>query len=409
MLRFLLLLLSALTAFGADARPEIAPSQADKPYVLLISLDGFRYDYAQRDHAANLLEFGRKGVAAKALIPSFPTSTFPNHNTIATGLYPAHHGIVENSFWDPQRKALFRFNDPSLASDPAWWGGTPLWVLAEQQGMRAASYFWPGSDYEIQHTRPTYYHTYDGKVTKDQQIAEVIGWLKLPKSQRPHFITVYFSEVDHESHLHGPDAPETREAIAHVDAALGKLFDSIRDTGVPVNIFVVSDHGMSAVQGAIDVSKFADLTGVETVAASTEVKIYSDDAARIESLYNQFKDKDPRFNVYRPGEIPSRLHYSGNPRIGDLVLMAAKPVILHLAPRPGERMREPLKGMHGYDVDLDPEMKAIFYAQGPDLKSGLTIEEFQNIHIFPLIVRILGLQPPPDVDGQLSVLAPILR
>ena len=409
LIRLLLLALACLLTFGQDTRPENAPSQSDKPYVLLISLDGFRYDYPQRYHPTNLIEFGRTGVTAKALLPVFPTSTFPNHYTIVTGLYPAHHGIVENSFWDPQRKVLFRFNDPALASDPAWWGGTPLWVLAEQQGMRAASFFWLGSDYEIQHIRLTYYLPYDSKVTKDQQIAEVIRWLKLPKLQRPHFMTLYFPDVDHESHMYGPDAPETRRAVAGVDAALGKLFGQIRGTGVPINIFIVSDHEMTALTGAVDLTSFADFTGVQTVAAATEFKIYSEDMASIDRLYGQLKGKDPRFTVYRQSEIPARLHYSGNDRIGNLVVMAVSPVLVHgPPPSPGQRRPELPKGMHGYDLELFPEMRAIFYAQGPNLRSGVTIEEFENIHIFPQIARILGLKAPDAIDGQLSVLVPIL-
>lgn len=406
----LVLFLFVAPCIGQPARPLNAPSQRDKPYVLLISLDGFRYDYAERDHATNLLAFGKSGVAAKALIPSFPTTTFPNHYTIVTGLYPAHHGIVDNSFWDPARGAEFRSSDSRSTTEGSWWGGTPLWVLAEQQGMRAASFFWPGSDAEIQHTRPTYFYKYDGRIPNDQRIAQVQEWLKLPKPERPHFITLYFSDVDHEGHLFGPDAAQTREAIQQVDAVLGKLFSGLRTLGVPLDIFVVSDHGMATVTGDIDISKLADLTGVETASNSTDFKFYSSDPQRIDRLYAELHGKDSRIEVYRRSEIPERLHYSGdfldNRRVGDLVALAVEPVVLHLAPRPGQT--EP-KGMHGYDVARMPEMRGIFFAAGPDLKAGLTVEEFQNIHIYPLIAHILGLRIPAGIDGQLSVLAPILN
>jgi predicted AlkP superfamily pyrophosphatase or phosphodiesterase len=409
MIRMLLLVAACLAAWAQQPHPANAPAQADKPYVLLISLDGFRYDYAARDHASNLIEFGKHGVRAKALLPVFPTSTFPNHYSIATGLYPAHHGIVENSFWDPRRKALFRFNDPALASDPAWWGGTPLWVLAEEQGMRTAAYFWPGTDYEIQHTRPTYYHPYDAKATREQQVEAVIEWLRLPKPERPHFMTLYFPDVDHEGHLYGPDAPETHDAVMRVDRVLGKLFEAIRETGVPVNIFVVSDHGMATLSGVVDMTSFADLTGVVAAGAATDFKIYSNDRARLDSLYAAYHGRDPRFEAYRPDEIPARLDYSGNDRIGDIVVLAMKPVLLRGVMRPGVATPRPPRGMHGYDVVTHPEMRAIFYAQGPDLKSGLVIDEFENIHIYPLIAHILALKGPEGIDGRFSVLAPILR
>jgi len=392
--------------FGQPAHPLNAPAQQDKPYVLLISLDGFRYDYAERDNATNLLALGHGGVTAKALIPSFPTTTFPNHYTIVTGLFPAHHGIVDNSFWDPARQAEFKISNSAATTDGSWWGGTPLWVLAEQQGMRAASFFWPGSDANIQHTRPTYYYKYDVKIPNERRVAQVIEWLKLPKPERPHFITLYFSDVDHEGHTFGPDAPQTRDAVRSVDALLGKLFGEVRATGVPLDIFVVSDHGMATVTGDVDISKLADLNGVETAPNSTDFKFYSSDPKRIDQLYLQLHGRDPRIEVYRRAEIPERLHYSDNQRIGDLVALATEPVVLHLASKPGQS--EP-KGMHGYDVARMSEMRGIFFAAGPDLKAGLTVEEFQNIHIYPLIAHILGLTVPSGIDGQFSVLAPILR
>ncbi len=407
LLRAVCIIFAFLTpCFGQPAHPLNAPSQQDKPYVLLISLDGFRYDYAQRDHAANLLALGKSGVTAKALIPSFPTTTFPNHYTIVTGLYPAHHGIVDNSFWDPERQAGFKSSNPASTLDGSWWGGTPLWVLAEQQGMRAASFFWVGSDSEIQHTRPTFFYKYDGKIPNERRVAQVVEWLKLPKPERPHFITLYFSDVDHEGHEFGPDAPQTHAAIKEMDALLGRLFGEVRALGVPLDIFVVSDHGMAAVTGDIDMSKLADLNGVQLALNSTDFKFYSNDPKRIDQLYSQLHGKDRRMEVYRPAEIPEHLHYAGNPRIGDLVALATEPVVLHLAPKPGQT--EP-KGMHGYDVARMPEMRGIFFAAGPDLKTGVTVEEFQNIHIYPLIAHILGLNVPSGIDGQFSVLAPILK
>ncbi|HTW65207.1 MAG TPA: ectonucleotide pyrophosphatase/phosphodiesterase [Bryobacteraceae bacterium] len=401
-----LLFLLFVPFFGQTAHPLNAPAQQDKPYVLLISLDGFRYDYPERDHAANLLALGKSGVRAKALIPSFPTTTFPNHFTIVTGLYPAHHGIVDNSFWDPARHAGFRSSDSAASTNGSWWGGTPLWVLAEHQGMRAASFFWPGSDAAIQNTRPTYYYKYDGKIPNEQRVAQVVAWLKLPKPERPHFITLYFSDVDHTGHEYGPDAPQTHEAIHRIDAILGTLFGELRALDLPLDIFVVSDHGMTAVTGDVDMSKLANLDGVQVTPNSTDFKFYSSDPARIDRLYAELHGKDPRIAVYRPAEIPKHLHYAGNPRIGDLVALAAAPVVLHLTPRPGQTGP---KGMHGYDVAEMPQMRGIFFAAGPDLKAGVTIEEFQNIHIYPLIAHILGLTAPADIDGKLSVLAPILK
>lgn len=399
--RTLLLLTLAIPLMAASNRPT----------VLLISLDGFRFDYAEKYKAKNLLALGKRGVRAKAMLPAFPTTTFPNHYTIATGLYPAHHGIVENSFWDSELKALFRFNDSKLASDPRFWGGTPLWVLAEKQGVIAGSYFWPGTDYEIAGKRPTYWFPFDAKTKKDTQIAQIVDWLKLPETKRPHFMTLYFSDVDHAGHDHGPDSEETGAAVLELDRALGDLFDKIKQTKVKVNIFVVSDHGMANVEPMIDLGKLANFDGVRTAGSGTNFEVYSEDGRKIDEIYAALtQTPDPRFVVYRKADIPERLHYSGSNRIGDLVVFSQQRVGIGVTdPKRPPRAGGQQKGNHGFDSAQVPEMRAIFFAAGPNIKNGLTIEEFESIHVYPLIAKLLRLQVRDTIDGDLNVLAPILK
>ncbi len=372
----------------------------------MISIDGYRNDYTEKYGAKNLAELGKQGVRAKALLPEFPTLTFPNHYSIATGLYPEHHGIVENSFWDPDFEASFRFTNPVDAGDGRWWGGTPLWVLAEQQGMRTAAYFWVGTEASIQNTRPSHWYVYDSKTTMETQTNQVMEWLKLPKAQRPHLILLYLSKVDHEGHLHGPDAPETRDAVKEVDTALGRLFEQVRATGLSVNIVVVSDHGMAQVTREIRFTE-EEFEGAKFSAGTTQIDVYSKDPAVIDKLYAQFQKKDPQIAVYRKRDIPAALHYGDNNRIGDLVLLALSPERLRYD-APGGRPSGKVEGMHGYDVARVPEMKGIFYAWGPAIKQGVVLGEFQNIDVYPFVARILGLTAP-KVDGDPAVLAPILK
>jgi len=401
----LLPLLASLVC-AQPARPASAPSQVDKPYVLLISIDGYRYDYSEKYGAENLIAFGQQGVRAKALLPEFPTLTFPNHYSIATGLYPEHHGIVENAFWDPAFQASFRFTNPADAGDGRWWGGTPLWVLAEQQGMRAATYFWPGTEARIQNTRPSYWYPYNSKTTLDEKIRQVDAWLHLPPAERPHLILLYMPEVDHQGHVHGPEAPETRAAVKEVDAALGRLFEQVRATGLPVNIIIVSDHGMAQVTREIRFTT-EEFEGAKFSAGTTQIDVHSKDPALIDRLYDHFIHKDPDLAVYRKADLPPALHYRDNPRIGDLVIYAKTPVRLRYD-APGARPSGHVEGMHGYEVARVPEMKGIFYAQGPAFRQRLVIEEFQNIHIYPLVAKILGLTTP-QIDGNLAVVAPVLK
>ncbi len=320
-------------------RPANTPSQQAKHYVVLVSLDGFRYDYAQKYDAKNLLAFAKQGASAPdGMIPSYPSITFPNHYTLVTGLYPEHHGIVANTFYDPVRKARYSYTDPASDTDGSFYGGTPLWVLAEQQGMRAACFFWPGSEATIQGIRPSYYLHFDTHFPDEKRIDQVVEWLKLPPEQRPHFITLYYYEPDHSGHQFGPDSPEVRAAVLHVDGLVGKLKADLDTLHLPIDLIVVSDHGMEKVQGAwINLDQYADLSNFDTDGPLLYPK--GDTPAEIEATaekaYNQLKKADSRFTVYRRAKVPAALDFNQNPREGDPVIVPTGPYIIRAhAPTP---------------------------------------------------------------------------
>src|SRR5579862_206583 len=232
---------SGSSVITVDHGPNAA-SQRSKHYVVLVSLDGFRYDYAKKYGATHLLAIAAHGASVPdGMIPSYPSLTFPNHYTLVTGLYPEHHGIVGNQFYDPARNERYTFTDPKTATDGSWYGGTPLWSLAEKQGMRTACFFWPGSEAKIAGERPSYYLHFDNKFPDEQRIDQVIAWLRLPPAQRPHFITLYYSDVDHAGHEFGPDAPQTAAAVHHLDALMGTLEKDLNALHLPIDLIVVSD------------------------------------------------------------------------------------------------------------------------------------------------------------------------
>jgi predicted AlkP superfamily pyrophosphatase or phosphodiesterase len=210
------LLLSPLVSLAQDTTQYItwdrvnSPQQEKKPYVILISADGFRYDLADKYQATNLLKLRAQGVQAEYMFPSYPSLTFPNHYTIVTGMYPAHHGLVDNYFYDTTRKSFYSYKNPKTARDSFYYGGTPLWVLAEQNKMLSASFYWVGSEAAVQGVRPTYYYHYNEAIPVDDRIEIIKSWLALPEDRRPHFITVYFPQVDHAEHSYGPDAWQTK-------------------------------------------------------------------------------------------------------------------------------------------------------------------------------------------------------
>ena len=420
--RHIFALLALLCSFALGAAQQTTPvidtknapntpTQQAKHYVVLVSLDGFRYDYAKKYDAKNLLSFAKLGASApEGMVPSYPSVTFPNHYTLVTGLYPEHHGIVANSFYDPVRKQRYSYTDPETVTDGSWYSGTPLWVLSEQQGMHSACFFWPGSEAAIQGVRPSYYLHFDTHFPDEKRIDQVVEWLKLPPEQRPHFITLYYAEPDHSGHQFGPDSPEVRDAVRHVDGLIGKLKRDLDALHLPIDLIVVSDHGMEKVQGTwIDLDKYADLTNFETDGAFLYPKGDAAEAeATAEKAYNQLKKADSRFTVYRRAKVPANLDFNQNPREGDPVIVPTGPYIIRAhAPYEVTSPRPPPLGMHGYDPATMKSMRAIFYAVGPDIRPDSTVKPFENVNIYPLVAHILGLVPP-KVDGSLNVLSGIL-
>ena len=387
---------------NADNRAE----QLAKHYVVLVSIDGFRYDYAKLYGATHLDAVAREGATAPdGMLPAYPSVTFPNHYTLVTGLYPEHHGIVAMSFYDPQRKERYAFNDPKAVTDGSWYRGVPLWSLAEKQGMRAACFFWPGSEAEIAGARPSYYLKYDEKVPDEERVDQVVDWLKLPAAKRPHFVTLYFSEVDHAGHEYGPDAPETRAAVRHVDSMIGTLRAHLAKLHLPIDLVVVSDHGMATEQGGwIDLDQYVDFTGVETAGSL----MYPDSEQEAAKLYAKLRIVSNKFKVYRRDRMPAELDYTGEPRIGDPVVVPTGPYSIRVhGPADSARDHPPNKGVHGYDPGSVPEMRAIFYAEGPDIRKGTKLKSFENVNVYPFLAEILGLNAPA-IDGSAAVLEPAL-
>ena len=365
-------------------------------YVVMVSLDGFRWDYAAKWGAPHLQEMAADGASTPdGMLPSYPSLTFPNHYTIVTGLYPEHHGIVDNIFLDPARGyEQYYYKEPAKNSDGSWYGGVPLWSLAEQQKIQSASMFWVGADAKIAGKRPSYWVPFDDKFDDEKRIEQILVWLRLPKKERPHMITLYYSNVDHAGHDFGPEAEETGVAVHRVDALIGELREKLKATGLPVDLIVVSDHGMITLkdQKWVALDTMADLNGVPQAGGL----MYPKTEAEKERVYEELKAKnDPRFAVYRLKDMPEQLHYNMNAREGDPVVEPLEAVPVRVHPTTPQIKA---KGEHGWDPRLVPEMKAIFYAQGPDVKPGVKLETFENVNVYDFVCGILGLKPSVN-DG----------
>lgn len=405
--RLLALLLFTLDFCFSQTQPQEIPNL--RPSILLISIDGFRWDYAQRIPTPNLHRLMKKGVSADALIPSFPTKTFPNHYSIVTGLYPEHSGIAANDMWDDSIGKKFSMGDREQVQNAAWWRGEPIWVTAEKAGQKTSALFWPGSEAPIEGVRPTYWLPYEPnqKMTHNQRLATFFSWLEKPAAERPTFFTLYFSDVDTAGHDFGPLSPEVRNSVQKVDATIGNLLAGLEQRGVldKVNIIVVSDHGMVAVDPKknIFVDYYIDLSQVRIAAWTPVLTLSAGD--NTDAIIAKL-GKAPHMKVYRKEDVPARLHYNDSDRIPPIVAIADPGWTITSHKRFTEK-KKPTRGEHGYDNAVK-DTWGIFIAHGPAFRSGMRIRPFENIHIYSAMCSILGLQPAPN-DGSLAVLAPALR
>ncbi|MFQ6615295.1 MAG: ectonucleotide pyrophosphatase/phosphodiesterase [Fidelibacterota bacterium] len=397
---FTFILIGGLT-LGSCGTLETVPPVSP---LVLISMDGFRWDYMDRTETPNMDYLVDHGVKAESMIPVFPSKTFPNHITIVTGLYPENHGIVSNTMYDEVFDAWYRIGQGSESvKESRWYEGEPIWVTAERQGETAATFFWPASEAEISGIRPTYWYAYDGSVPNAQRIQQVIRWLDLPNDERPDFITLYFSDADSWGHRVGPEDPRMDSVIHELDAAIGMLLDTLRarDSLDDMNMIVTSDHGMTATSPdrVIFLDDYINLEDVLVVDWSPVAMIRPNPGME-EAVYARLNEAHPSMAVYRKEEIPERFHYRNHRRITPLVCVADEGWSISYRAYP-ESHPDPYEGgTHGYDNRLR-SMHATFIASGPAFQDGLVVDSFQNIHLYELMCHILNLDPA-DNDGSLD-------
>lgn len=366
-----------------------------KPYVIMISLDGFRYDYPQMAALPTLDSLARVGVKANSMQPAFPSLTFPNHYSMATGLYPDHHGIVANSFYDPATKRHYAVGNRKAVEDGTFYGGEPIWVTAEKQGLRTASFFWVGSEAPIQGMHPTYWKRYEEKIPMGARGDSVIAWLSLPAEKRPHLILLYYHEPDGVGHKYGPESAEVKSTIESLDRELGVLFRKINQLPIAreINIIVTSDHGMqsTSMERSLLLTDYINQEWFERMEGYSPVMLFEVKQEYTIEAFAALK-RIPHCSVWPSKEVPLRLHYGTNPRTLDFVLVADSGWAIRK-----NGLQSIGKGAHGYDP-ANRNMHAIFYASGPAFRKGYVSKGFNNIDLYPLLTKLLGLVPAP-VDG----------
>lgn len=387
-----------------------AAHQLDKPYLVLVSIDGFRWDYMDRYSTPNLDQIAATGSRAERLLPVFPSLTFPNHYSIATGLYPAHHGLVSNDFPDPARDKWYSLKDRTAVADPGFYNGEPIWVTAETQGMVAASFFFVGSEAPVMGVHPSHWRTYNGEISGEDRVDQVLAWLAMPELERPHLYTLYFEDVDSHSHWYGPGSPENIAAICHVDRYLGRLARGIAKLphAGRINIIVLSDHGLGAYldEPPFILDEHVDTTGMTIVEGGSYMFLHLDpaNAHRARTIADTVNHHWRHGRAWLANETPAQWHIDDNPRFPDVILT---PEMGYAVLSSADKNRKVTSGDHGWAPEY-PAMHGFFVASGPNIKSGLSIGPVSMVDVYPLMTAILGLEGAENIDGDSSKLATVL-
>lgn len=380
-----------------------------KPYVILVSFDGFRWDYLNKGLTPNLEYVAQNGVKALSLRPTFPSKTFPNHYAIITGMYNDHHGIISNYFENPLNGQIYKLSDREAVQDESWYDGEAFWETAKKQGINTASFYWPGSELTNEKRRPHIYKEYNHYKPYNERIDSVISWLQMPYISRPHFITLYFHETDDAGHKFGPDSKEVNISISKVDRLAGKIIQGLEDIGMKdsVNIIFLSDHGMTNVypDKIIRVDKI--LQNYDVKFSNQGPFVFIDNLNEPENeIFNRLKSEESNYKVFRKNEIPDYLHFKNHAFIPPIILIAD--LGYSLETRAPKKNMNFSKGNHGY-INSHLDMHGFFVAMGPNFKVGFNTGTIWNIDINPLLARIFNIFPNPNIDGKLERIEFLLK
>ena len=384
-----------LITFAITINSCCGEGQQKRNLTIVVSLDAFRWDYPTIYNTPWLDSIAANGVAA-TMVPSYPSSTFPNHFTLATGLVPDHHGIVNSQFWAPEKGELFSMGDSATRYNPYYFGGEPIWVTAKKQGVKSASIYWVGSDVAIQGLYPDYYLRWDNepRLTYPQRVDEALRIAKLPESERPSLLMVYFDEPDWTTHHYGPIAEESEAVIEQLDSLMGILYRGLKELDYGVNLIVTSDHGMTEISDEkfISIEQTVNPDWVERIVSTNPTSIFCKEGCR-DSLFNQLS-KVKHISVWRKEEVPAHLNYGSSNHLGDIIVAPDLGWQFATTPRG-------LNGAHGYDIN-EPDMQIIFRACGPDFKRGYTLpHSFSNVDLYSILAELLKIEPA-KTDGSLE-------
>ncbi|XP_069729028.1 ectonucleotide pyrophosphatase/phosphodiesterase family member 7 [Phaenicophaeus curvirostris] len=385
---------------------------SNRSKLLLVSFDGFRWDYDQDVDTPNLDAMAAEGVKARYMTPAFITITSPCHFTLLTGRYLENHGVIHNMWFNTKTgQKLPYYNTQGVDS---WWdnGSLPIWITAQRQGLKTGSIYFPGGKAKYQGeevnmklVEPLLFN-YSNETNWRENIDTAMKWFTVNNLD---FIALYFGEPDSTGHKYGPESTQRITMIEQVDRTIGYLRQRIQESGLEsnLNLIITSDHGMETVikTNEIHIRKVENFTFTDI---QFELLDYGPNGllvpkeGKLEHVYSVLKNAHPNLHVYKKEDFPKRFHYANHSRITPLVLYSDPGYVIH-----GRFKVQFNKGEHGFDNEA-MNMKTIFRAVGPAFKQGLVVEPFESVNVYPLLCQLLGITPEPH-DGSLEVMKPMLR
>lgn len=398
--------IALVVALAACLPPtDLARAAAPTPTtVVLISLDGTRPADLRPDGLPSLLALAEQGAIAEALVPVDPSNTFPNHVSLATGVRPDVHRLVNNVFVDPERGRFSR------SAPNEWIEAEPIWSVAERNGIRAASYFWVGSEGPWSGgPGPSENRTFSSLTSEKTKVDRILAWLaETDPAKRPRLVTAWFHGADHEGHEHGPGSPEVLRALAPQDVQIARLVREMERAGLfaTTTLIFVSDHGMVGAERRIGLQARLREAGLRAsvLGIGGFASVMLDDEGRAEAGVAKAVAIAGNLGLEAHGReaAPADWHVA-DPRFGDVVVRAPVGTAIVSA-----RSRD-LGGFHGYP-SITPEMAGLLVARGRGIRPGTKLGRVSNLSVAPTVLRLLDLPVPaameaPAIEGMLVGIA----
>ena len=366
---------------------------SDENIVIVISLDGLRFDYLERTETEAFSYITKAGARASSLVPVYQSSTFPTHVTMATGVTPDLHGILHNSFYDKERGSF------SYSPDASWIQSEPVWSIVENQDIKTATYFWVGSETDWRETSISYSKApFNGRISEKEKLDQILEWLDMDIDLRPRLIMSWWHGTDSVAHQKGATHPDVFKQLNKQDKILFQLIEeiSLRNIWNKVTLLVVSDHGMSDVSNFINLKEILKLNSIKARISTgpAVAHIFLENKEDLKKTISSLRENQ-HLSVWSKENLPKEFNMFNETRTGDVIVTTSIPNMLVT-----RNNSNPPIGMHGYNPRDNKQMHSIFLAYGNKV-ANKRLQTVHQLDIVPTILDLLNLDVPKYMQGRI--------